>query len=91
MSTIPITTNELNKANLELNLKDIEISDSSSTNNNHIFTTKKENKLVNKRIDRFGDLTEIIKKNVIKNYFISKSQYKFPFLIKIFFLIINFE
>ena len=66
MSTIPITTNELNKANLELNLKDIEISDSSSTNNNHIFTTKKENKLVNKRIDRFGDLTEIIKKNVIK-------------------------
>ena len=66
MSTIPITTNELNKANLELNLKDIEISDSSSTNNNHIFTPKKENKLVNKRIDRFGDLTEIIKKNVIK-------------------------
>ena len=66
MSTIPLTTNELNKANLELNLKDIEISDSSSTNNNHIFTPKKENKLVNKRIDRFGDLTEIIKKNVIK-------------------------
>ena len=66
MSTIPITTNELNKANLELNLKDIEISDSSSTNNNHIFTPKKETKLVNKRIDRFGDLTEIIKKNVIK-------------------------
>ena len=67
MSTIPIATNELNKANLELNLKDIEISDSSSTNNNnHIFTPKKENKLVNKRIDRFGDLTEIIKKNVIK-------------------------
>ena len=66
MSTIPITTNELNKANLELNLKDIEISDSSSTNNNHIFTHKKETKLVNKRIDRFGDLTEIIKKNVIK-------------------------
>ena len=65
MSTIPIATNELNKANLELNLKDIEISDSSSTNNNHIFTPKKENKLVNKRIDRFGDLTEIIKKNVI--------------------------
>ena len=66
MSTIPIATNELNKANLELNLKDIEISDSSSTNNNHIFTPKKETKLVNKRIDRFGDLTEIIKKNVIK-------------------------
>ena len=66
MSIIPIATNELNKANLELNLKDIEISDSSSTNNNHIFTPKKENKLVNKRIDRFGDLTEIIKKNVIK-------------------------
>lgn len=66
MSTIPIATNELNKANLELNLKDIEISDSSSTNNNHIFTPKKENKLVNKRIDKFGDLTEIIKKNVIK-------------------------
>ena len=67
MSTIPIATNELNKANLELNLKDIEISDSSSTNNNnHIFTPKKENKLINKRIDRFGDLTEIIKKNVIK-------------------------
>ena len=56
----------LNSVNFKLNLNDIENSYSSSTNNiKNILIEKKETKVGKRHIDRFGDLTEIIKNNII--------------------------
>lgn len=67
MSITPIDKNDLiiNNENIELNLKDIENTDSSCINNiKDILEVKKEPTLRKKHIDRFGDLTEIIKNNI---------------------------
>ena len=67
MSITPIDKNDLilNNENIELNLKDIENSESSCINNiKDILEVKKEPILRKRYIDRFGDLTEIIKNNI---------------------------
>ena len=67
MSITPIDKNDLilNNENIELNLKDIENSESSCINNiKDILEVKKEPILRKRFIDRFGDLTEIIKNNI---------------------------
>ena len=78
MST-QIAKNEtlLNNVNFKLNLKDLENSYSSSTNNiKNILIEKKETKVGKRHIDRFGDLTEIIKNNIISKSLLENNKAK---------------
>ena len=78
MST-QIAKNEtlLNSVNFKLNLNDLENSYSSSTNNiKNILIEKKETKVGKRHIDRFGDLTEIIKNNIISKSLLENNKAK---------------